>query len=240
MADIGVHGSGKGLILCAHGVKGGPGIAERHALQIFARGDFKGVKACCLKGTPDLGDAVMGLAGLEITVVPYLMAEGFTAARMPGGGDDRRGARIRVTQPVGGHPSLTRILERMCKTAAIERGWIPEQIAVVILAHGTTKDENSGETARMHAARLDGIGGFAEVSVGFLEEEPNAADALAATAPRNVVAVGLFADAGSHGEDDARRLTAEAGERAAYAGAVGTDPEIVEVILELAGVDAQA
>jgi sirohydrochlorin cobaltochelatase len=233
MAEIGHHDSGKGLILCAHGVGGCPGIADRYAMQIFARGGFAGVKACCLSGRPTLADAITGLAGLRITIVPYLMAQGFTAARMPGGGD-RRAAGIRVVQPVGSHPGITRILERRAKSAAIGRGWIPEQTAVIVLAHGTTKDENSGDTARAHAARLDAIGGFAQVTAGFLEEEPRAESAIAATAPRNVVIVGLFADAGSHGETDAARLIAEAGARADYAGVVGTDPEMIEIILELA------
>jgi sirohydrochlorin ferrochelatase len=48
------------------------------------------------------------------------------------------------------------------------------------------------------------------------------------------VVVGLFVDAGEHGEEDIPGLLAPASVRAAYAGPIGPDPLITELILDQA------
>jgi len=72
------------------------------------------------------------------------------------------------------------------------------------------------------------------VASAFLDEPPHVAEALAAVRARQSVAVGLFMDAGEHGEEDIPALLAPAGGRAAYAGPIGIDPLVTELILEQA------
>jgi sirohydrochlorin ferrochelatase len=57
---------------------------------------------------------------------------------------------------------------------------------------------------------------------------------MRALGARHCVAVGLFVDAGEHGEEDIPALLAPAGERAVYAGPIGPDPLITELILDQA------
>ena len=75
---------------------------------------------------------------------------------------------------------------------------------------------------------------FAEVAVGFLDEEPRVPEAVAALSATRCVAVGLFADAGEHGQDDLPALLAPDW-RAAYAGPIGPDPRISELIVGQVG-----
>ena len=46
------------------------------------------------------------------------------------------------------------------------------------------------------------------------------------------VVVGLFVDAGEHGEEDIPALLAPAGERAVYAARIGPDPLVTELLLD--------
>jgi sirohydrochlorin ferrochelatase len=73
---------------------------------------------------------------------------------------------------------------------------------------------------------------FAEVAVGFLDEHPGVREALDALGAAHCVAVGLFVDAGEHGEEDIPALLAPAGARAVYTGPIGSDPAIAELILD--------
>jgi sirohydrochlorin ferrochelatase len=57
-------------------------------------------------------------------------------------------------------------------------------------------------------------------------------DALEGLSAARCVAVGLFVDAGEHGQQDIPALLAPARERAAYAGPIGPDPLIAELILD--------
>jgi D-serine deaminase-like pyridoxal phosphate-dependent protein len=46
------------LVLCAHGIRGGVGVAAEHAGRIAARRLFAEVHACALKGAPGLNEVV--------------------------------------------------------------------------------------------------------------------------------------------------------------------------------------
>jgi sirohydrochlorin cobaltochelatase len=85
------------------------------------------------------------------------------------------------------------------------------------------------------------MGAFGEVVTVFLDQEPNMRDVLALTTCETVVIVPLFIADGWHvGETIPEDLaldgpeTRREGRRVRYAGAVGTHPSVVDVILELA------
>jgi len=215
-------------------VRGGPGVAERHAVALAARGCFAEVAACCLHGAPSPAAALEKIAAPRVLLLPYLMAEGHaTRALLPralaGASQD-----VRIARPVGVHDAMPRLIaaraEAVCRTA----GWPPAETLLLLIGHGTRRNAESGATARRHAARLAAEGRFAAVATAFLDEPPSVAEVLAAQAGRPVVAVGFFADRGSHGEDDARRLLTAADPIALYAGPIGDDPALVEAILDLA------
>ncbi len=222
------------LVLCAHGIRGAVGAAAEHARRIRALGRFGEVHACALKGWPGPVETITTVRGPTVVVAPLLMAEGYTLAavrrRLEGAAPP--GLHCLVSPPVGAHPRLADMISTKALAECAARAWRLAESALLVVGHGTERHRGSGATARRHAARIAGQHRFAEVGVAFLDEPPRVPDALDALSVPRCVAVGLFVDAGEHGEEDIPALLAPAGERAAYAGPIGPDPLISDLILD--------
>jgi sirohydrochlorin cobaltochelatase len=222
------------LVLCAHGIRGGVGGAAEHAGRIAARGLFAEVHACALKGAPGLREVLAAVRAPEVVFAPLLMAEGYTLQAMlrklEGATDPAR--PITVCRPIGVHPRLADMIATRARALCATRGWRPADTALLIVGHGTERHPDSDATARRHAAQIAARPIFAEVATGFLDERPLVPEALRALRAPQCVAVGLFVDAGEHGEEDIPTLLAPAGERAVYAGPIGPDPLVTELILD--------
>jgi sirohydrochlorin cobaltochelatase len=222
------------LVLCAHGIRGGPGCAFDHARTIARLGLFAEVHACAHKGRPGLRETLARVKSRGVFLLPLLMAEAYTLEAMlrklevvpvpPGG--------LNVCRAVGAHPRFAELIARRAETACRQTGRDSAASALVIAAHGTTRDASSGTTARAHAEAIRRSGGFAEVVTAFLDEPPTLAQTLSTLSARQSVVVGLFVDRGEHGEEDIPELLAPFGERAVYAGPVGTDPAVIGFILD--------
>lgn len=224
------------LVLCAHGIRGGVGAATEHAARIAARGLFAEVHACALKGRPGLREVIGAVGAPEIVFAPLLMAEGYTLQAMLQRleGAAAQPTRLTVCRPIGVHPRLAEMIGGKARALCATRGWRPADTALLIVGHGTERHPDSGATARRHAAQIRAQGMFAEVATAFLDERPHVPEALEELDPRPCVAVGLFVDAGEHGEEDIPALLAPAAERALYAGPIGPDPLVTELILDQA------
>lgn len=214
-------------------MEGGPGSAGAHADAIRARGGWADVRVGCLKAEPSLADALAG-APPPVTVVPLLMAEGYIhgilrrrlAEAAPGGG-------WRLGAPIGSHAGLPGLVLRKAEAACRRCGWSGASTALLLVGHGTPRHAASAAHARAIAAALVGKG-FSAVGAANLEEPPFPAAAVMALPADKIVAVGLFLDSGPHGDADVRAALAQAGRPVTYAGAVGADPAMVELILEQA------
>jgi sirohydrochlorin cobaltochelatase len=225
------------LVLCAHGIRGGVGAAAAaHAGRIAARGLFAEVHACALKGAPGLREIVAAVSAHGIVFAPLLMAEGYTLQSILRKLEHATDGATRVTvcRPIGIHPGLADVIASRARALCATKAWRPGDTALLIVGHGTERHPDSGATARQHAAQIASRGIFAEVATGFLDERPLVPEALHALRAPHCVAVGLFVDAGEHGEEDIPALLAEAGERAVYAGPIGPDPLVTELILDQA------
>jgi sirohydrochlorin cobaltochelatase len=224
------------LVLCAHGIRGGVGVAAEHAGRIAARGLFAAVHACALKGAPGLNEVVAAVHAPELVFAPLLMAEGYTLQAMLAKLERAldRSRRATVCQPLGVNPRLADMIATKARALCATRAWQPADTALLIVGHGTERHADSGATAHRHARQIAAQGIFAEVATGFLDERPRVPEALAARGARHCVVVGLFVDAGEHGEEDIPGLLAPASVRAAYAGPIGPDPLITELILDQA------
>jgi len=224
-----------GLLICCHGIHGGAGSAAQHAAAIQRRGLFAEVRVCCLKGQPALAGVVDRMASAEIYLVPLLMAEGYTAGRIMSRAlrDAATVAkRIVVCRPVGANPGMVEVLSAAARRCCHAKDWARGETTVIVMGHGTTRCDSSSSTLLAHVRALAEQGDFAAAVPAFLDQAPSLEQALAGcTTPRTVV-VGLFADRGSHGETDVPRLLAMAGHPAAYAGPVGTAPELSDLILD--------
>jgi sirohydrochlorin ferrochelatase len=222
------------LVLCAHGIRGGAGVAAAHAAAIARLGLFAEVRACAHKGRPGLIDTLAAVRGSSVYLLPLLMAEGFTLrailARLEAA--DTRGAHLRVCPPLGTHPGLSALLAREAEAAAARAGWDPAATALLITGHGTTRHALSSASTREHAAAIAAQGLFAEVAIAFLDQPPTIAETVTRLAAPRCIAVGLFVDRGEHGEEDIPALLAATGREALYTGPVGCDPAIVDLILD--------
>jgi sirohydrochlorin cobaltochelatase len=230
------------LVLCAHGIRGGVGGAAEHAARIAARGVFAEVRACALKGAPGLSEIVAAVRAPEVVFAPLLMAEGYTLQAMlrklEGATD--RSRRLIVCRPIGVHPRLADMIASRAGALCAAKGWQPADTALLIVGHGTDRHPDSGAPAHRHAAQIAAREIFAEVATAFLDERPRVPEALRALRASQCLAVGMFVDAGEHGEEDIPALLAPAGARAVYAGPIGPDPLVTELILDQAYAALQA
>jgi sirohydrochlorin cobaltochelatase len=223
------------VILCSHGVNGAPGAATDHAARLRERGLFADVAAACLNGTPAIGAAIDAASVSRIVVVPFLMAAGraFNTTLPERIAQVRHPERVSLAEPVGTHPDVTGLIETKAMALAAARGWAVVDVQLVIAAHGTARDPESGIAARAHAARIARNRRFAAVEAGFLDEAPSIEGLLAGRTVPYAIGVGLFADAGPHGGSDAERpFRNDPG--AAYAGPVGPDPALADIVLKRA------
>lgn len=221
------------LVLCAHGIRGAPGTAIQHARLIGRLGVFADVRACAHKGDPGLVETLTRLTARRTYLLPLLMAEGYTLRAMLRKLDAVPSeTRPVVCRPVGVHQHFARMIAGSAEAICAARGWAPEATSLLIAGHGTHRARDSGATARRHAAAVAATGTFGEVVVAFLDEPPTIPDVLRSLRHRRCVAVGLFVDRGEHGEEDMPGLLAAAGSQAAYAGPVGTEPAVAELILD--------
>lgn len=227
--------SDAGLLLCAHGVYGGPGVAAEHAAAIRRLGAFAETRVCCLKGRPALASVIDRMHSRRIYLVPLLMAEGYTARRLvtralqdaPG-----HARRVVLCRPVGTNPGMAEVLSATARRRCRAKQWAPEDTTVIVMGHGTTRCASSGDTVHDHAEALAREGNFAAVAPAFLDQPPSLQQALARSTTHHAVVVGLFADHGAHGEIDVPRLLAKAGPSAVYAGPAGAAPELSGLILD--------
>ena len=225
-----------GLLICAHGVAGRPGAATRHAHAIAARHRFADVHACCLTGRPSVGEALEKLPGEVVVLVPLLMAEGYAwNTLLPRALAAARGAeRVTVRRPIGTHPGLAAVIERAAVEACAARRWETGATTLLLVGHGTGRDPHSSESLEAQARAIACARRFAEVVPAFLEQPTRLGEALAALGNQRAVVVGLFADAGVHGEDDVRAAVEPIRARVHYAGPVGILSDMADLIVDLA------
>ncbi len=218
------------LVLCAHGARGVAGAAARHAGALRRAGPFARVEACALYGEPKL-EAVLGdIEDGPVTVLPFMMAEGYTLERLA----ERLAAcrpDARLIGALGAHGGMADILVARVLKGLRAHTRDPAATALLLVGHGTTRNAESATTARRHATTIRNRGVFAEVAVAFLDEPPAVAEAVAGLRSPFVAAVGFLTDAGTHGAGDVARLLAETSRAGVYFGPIGPDPALLPLIL---------
>ena len=205
-----------GLLLAAHGERhadaDNAGVASL-ARRLATEGVAAEVTPGFVKGTPSVGAAIRALTTRDVIVYPLFLADGyFTRVALPrlidkARHDDSTRA-ITVLPPLGLEPALVDVVADETVAATHARGIHPEEMTVVLLAHGSTKDGASWAAAEQLADHLHERWCFRDGRVALLEEPPSLAEAVA-DVQGPIVVVGLFAGEGMHGANDAGRLVAE-------------------------------
>jgi sirohydrochlorin cobaltochelatase len=252
--------SSSALLIVGHGSTVNPASSAptlMHAATIRRRRIFAEVACCFWKEEPSLRDALFFFrepAIRDVYVVPNFISEGyFTRTVIPreleltGAQTERSTGQVwNYCAPVGNHESMTgHLLER---ARAIAPGIVEKETSLLIVAHGTSLNDNSAVAAKEQAERVRAVGRFAAVLNVYMEEPPLVSDWLNLTKTHNVVVVPFFISDGLHSYEDIPALLGIdkiqphgasgayelQGRSLFYSTAIGTDSRFADVIIEQA------
>jgi sirohydrochlorin cobaltochelatase len=204
----------RALLIVGHGSTVNPDSSAptlAHAAEIRRRKVFVDVECAFWKEEPSLRDAVFFFdpeAVREVYVVPNFISEGyFTQTVIPrelelnGRMTKRPNGQVwKYCEPVGNHPLVTELLLQRAREIA---PGVPEtETSLLIVAHGTDLNENSAAAAKREAAKIRGLGKYADVLNVYMEEAPLVSDWRKLTGTPNVVVVPFFISDGLHSYED--------------------------------------
>ena len=250
------------LIIVGHGSTINPDSNKptfAHADTIRQKDLFADVVCAFWKEEPSLREVLRMVETAEVYVVPHFISEGyFTQKIIPRemeltGPITRRDNKvIKYCEPVGNHPQMTDlILQRAHRTAP---NLAPEQTSLLIVGHGTGLNENSAVAVKTQVKKIRARHIYAEVGAAYMEEEPPVSNWPSLTHYPSVVVVPFFISDGLHSYEDIpvllgihseskgaasqkeifrRNPYLLSGRTLYYASAIGTDPMMAEIILEM-------
>jgi sirohydrochlorin cobaltochelatase len=163
-------------------------------------------------------------------------------------------------KPVGTHEGMTGVIlaraEEVMKRFPFPRAPKAAETTLFIAGHGTEKNENSRKPVERQAELIRAKNIYADVRAIYLEEAPRIAECFLLAKTRNMVIIPFFISDGLHTQEDVplllgetkknveqrlaagqptwRNPTEKNGKLVWYATAVGSAPELAEVILERA------
>lgn len=172
-----------------------------------------------------------------------------------------RGAQhVHYCRPVGTHASMTQLILERAREVVMQSpgpaGLPPEpgQTSLFIAGHGTGNNENSRKSVEMQALEIGRLGIYAGVHAVFMEEIPRIEDCIRTCPTKDLVVVPFFMSDGLHGQEDIPVLLGESSEAVAsrmqsglptwinptvregrrvwYTPGIGSDPRMLEVVLE--------
>ncbi len=171
----------------------------------------------------------------------------------------RRGSQtIFYGGPVGTHESMTAVLlaraREIVRQHPFPRAPRAAETSLFIAGHGTGNNANSRRAIERQVDRIREMKLYADVHAVFMEEEPRIGDCYALSATRNIVMVPFFISDGLHSQEDIpvmlgepervvrarleagqppwRNPAEKQGKLVWYSPSVGSEPGIVDVILQ--------
>lgn len=254
----------RALVIVGHGSHlNGESAAPvmQHTAALRARADvrslFGEIQPAFWKEEPALRDVLAMLSSREVVVVPLFISEGyFTEQVIPrelglGGPAPRHelvdGKWVHYCEPVGTHPHMTDVVIRRARAVVGAGPVSPDETAIIIVGHGTLRNENSAQSVITQVEALRARGLFAEVEAVFMDQPPFVDQATEVVRAGEIVVVPYFIADGYHTQEDIpedlgiaavrgvyQNPTVVDGRRIWYSGAVGTAPEVTDVILDRA------
>jgi sirohydrochlorin cobaltochelatase len=245
------------LVLAGHGSHLNPDSATpvfEHADAIRASGAFDEVREAFWKEEPSLREVLRTVESDAAYVVPFFTSEGYFTERvlprelrLADGHELDVDIPVHYADPVGTHDAMTDVVVARAESVTGDPDVGPG-VGLAVVGHGTERHEDSGKSTRYHARRVRERDRFAEVRALFMDEAPNVADATRHLDSEDIVVVPLFVADGYHTREDIPEdlgLTEDHrtgwavpatvdDRRVWYAGAVGTEPALAEVVLERA------
>lgn len=252
----------RSLVLIGHGshLNGeSAGAVYRYAELLRGRGLYDEVVEGYWKEEPSLRQVLKTTRSTDVTVIPMFISEGyFTETVIPrelglghqgpvppeGIARVLGGRTVRYTLPYGVHSGMSDVILERAREALPDLN--AADTALIVLGHGTTRNENSNRVIYRNADLLRESGQFAEVHALFLDEDPKVGTWPEVVRAPRVVVVPFFASEGWHtletipedmglmGEVTRFEDNLHGPQTVYYARPVGTHPAVADVILHLA------
>ncbi|ELY43842.1 CbiX/SirB N-terminal domain-containing protein [Natronorubrum sulfidifaciens] len=154
---------------------------------------------------------------------------------------------IHYCGPVGTHDAMTDVIVQRAENVTDDPD-VGEGVGLAVVGHGTERNENSAKAVEYHTERIRQQDRFDEVKALFMDEEPEVDDVTDYFETDDIVVVPLFIADGYHTQEDIPEdmgltedyrlgwsVPAEVdGHHIWYAGAVGTEGLMADVVLERA------
>jgi len=190
-------------------------------------------------------------------VIPRAL--GFQLSADPKSRSRPRGSSVEIyCRPVGTHDLMTAVLLARAREVVARfpfpRAPKPKDITLFIAGHGTEENENSRQSIERQVELIRAQNEYGAVHAIFMEESPRIGECFALANTKNLVIVPFFISDGMHTQEDIpmllgeperivrerlaagqptwRNPTERKGKLIWYAPAVGTAPQLAEVILE--------
>ncbi|NGM69931.1 hypothetical protein G6M89_13070 [Natronolimnobius sp. AArcel1] len=149
--------------------------------------------------------------------------------------------------PVGTHDAMTDVIVQRAETVTGDPE-VSEGVGLAVVGHGTDRNENSAKAIEYHTERIRKRDRFDAVQALYMDEAPEVDDVTEYFETDDIVVVPLFIADGYHTQEDIPEdmgLTPDYrlgwdvpsevdGHRIWYAGAVGTEALLADVLLERA------
>lgn len=234
------------LLIIGHGSSSSSSAAEdavrKHVETLKLSNRFWQVSAHFLMQ----GDMAPEVPAGEVFLLPFFMSDGyFVNTKIPEVFDlkdfklETEKGVLHQCAAIGVDPELSDVLCEMAMDRAIANALDPLETDVLLIAHGSEKNDASFKAALMQRDKLKARGVFKSVDVAFLEQEPSIPSVLQRVSEngKRVICLGLFASDGPHASED---VPGEINEwvgcqepgffQVYYEGPVGKRPEIVKLI----------
>jgi len=157
------------------------------------------------------------------------------------------GKTVHYCGPAGTHDAMSDVIVERAKSVTGNPD-VGEGVGLAVVGHGTERNENSAKAIEYHTERIRERGRFDEVQAVYMDEDPEVDDVTEFFESEDIVVVPLFIADGFHTQEDIPEdmgLTDDyrngwptpgevEGKRIWYAGAVGTEAMMADVILERA------
>lgn len=187
------------------------------------------VRSATLAEPTALADRVAE-AGPHGFVFPLFMAGGwFTRDHLPKQLAAAGGQAWRLLDPFGLDAGVQSLTVTLAREAAMATGHPPQDLHLLLAAHGSFRSPAPAEVAYAMAARIKADLGFASVQAAFIDQSPQIAD-VAASLPSGSIVLPFFAARGGHVIDDLPQALIAAGFSGTLLPPVGLDPRVPGLI----------
>ncbi len=245
--------SGTALILAAHGSgddSEGNARLRNFADQIAHRRLFDEAAVAFHRGEPTFATVLDQLSADEVIVVPVMTSDGYYSdlvlPRELKKNHRYSVVRLHQTEPLGMHPGVTALVSLRVRSLIHDHHLCAEEVCVALVGHGTRRHERSRLATIKLAEALGKNEHCAEVLYAFLDEDPGVETILSRTTRPSIIVIPFLISGGSHSTIDIPTrlglpppaLHGCVGDRFVVCdAAIGTHPEIVDVIIDLATAD---